>query len=75
MKAKAYIDLWWGNQYGRPLKSVEEIEVDRWRAREILEWMGCGTVSSPEQEFCEFELDVGSKALRILVEELQNLGG
>lgn len=72
MRAKVYISLWWGDEYGRPPKSPEELERDKRRVKEILGRMGYGREFEPERRLYKFELDKGSKALNILLEELQS---
>lgn len=72
MKAKTYISLWWGDEYGRPPKSLEELNHDRHRVQEILERMGYGGEFEFGRQLYKFELDMNSKALKVLLEELQS---
>lgn len=72
MKAKMYISLWWGDEYSRPPKSLENLDHDKRRVKEILERMGYGEKFESERKLYEFELDIGSEALNTLIAELQS---
>lgn len=66
MKRIAHIGLWWDLR-----KPTGELVTDKMRTADILKRMGMESLFHPERHYYDLDLEIGSRALNILLDELQ----
>jgi len=66
MKRIVHIGIWWDKR-----RSPEELTKDKARVQQILSRIGMGSLFHPEQHYYDFHLEIGAKALKVLIDELQ----